>query len=311
MEKQFNIVEGLIGAGLGTSDTSLGSEALRARRSGKPFDQRRDEMLATTAAWLKEQAPVVLTPVEADRTRFVPFFEAYFSNYIEGTEFTIQEARRIVFDNEIPQARPQDAHDIIGTHRLVSNKDVMQRTPDSPTDLVELTRQRHSVLMEARPEVGPGVFKSVPNRVGNYVFVEPELVEGTLLRAFGHYDGLISPLSRALFMMFAVSEIHPFADGNGRIARIMMNAELVTAAQPRIIIPTVYRDTYLSGLRALSTGGRASPLFAVLEFAQRWTNQIDWSAFEVALEQLEAANAFIDATEAAAAGIRLQLQPPR
>jgi fido (protein-threonine AMPylation protein) len=159
--------------------------------------------------------------------------------------------------------------------------------------------------------VGPGVFKSVPNRVGNYVFVEPELVEGTLLRAFGHYDGLISPLSRALFMMFAVSEIHPFADANGRIARIMMNAELVTAAQPRIIIPTVYRDTYLSGLRALSTGGRASPLFAVLDFAQRWTNQIDWSAFEISLEQLEAANAFVDPTEAETAGIRLQLQPQR
>ena len=28
-------------------------------------------------------------------------------------------------------------------------------------------------------------------------------------------------------MMFLVSEVHPFVDGNGRIARIMMNAELV------------------------------------------------------------------------------------
>ncbi len=131
------------------------------------------------------------------------------------------------------------------------------------------------------------------------------------MRAFGHYNGLSSPLSRARFMMFAVSEIHPFADGNGRIARIMMNAELVTAAQPRIIIPTIYRNNYLSGLRVLSTGGRASPLFAVLDFAQRWTNQIDWSAFEISLEQLEAANAFVDPTEAETAGIRLQLQPQR
>ncbi|GAI76162.1 unnamed protein product, partial [marine sediment metagenome] len=28
-------------------------------------------------------------------------------------------------------------------------------------------------------------------------------------------------------IMFVISEIHPFLDGNGRIARVMMNAELV------------------------------------------------------------------------------------
>jgi len=30
-------------------------------------------------------------------------------------------------------------------------------------------------------------------------------------------------------MMFLVSEVHPFLDGNGRIARVMMNAELILA----------------------------------------------------------------------------------
>jgi fido (protein-threonine AMPylation protein) len=35
-------------------------------------------------------------------------------------------------------------------------------------------------------------------------------------------------------MMFLISEVHPFADGNGRIARIMMNAELVAAGEERI-----------------------------------------------------------------------------
>ena len=33
--------------------------------------------------------------------------------------------------------------------------------------------------------------------------------------------------------MFLVSEAHPFADGNGRTARIMMNAELIAAGQER------------------------------------------------------------------------------
>lgn len=49
-----------------------------------------------------------------------------------------------------------------------------------------------------------------------------------------------------------VSEIHPFLDGNGRIARVMMNAELVKENQSKIIIPTVYRDDYIGALRKLT-----------------------------------------------------------
>ena len=30
-------------------------------------------------------------------------------------------------------------------------------------------------------------------------------------------------------MMFMMSEVHPFDDGNGRLARLMMNTELVSA----------------------------------------------------------------------------------
>jgi Fic family protein len=37
-----------------------------------------------------------------------------------------------------------------------------------------------------------------------------------------------------------ISEVHPFMDGNGRISRIMMNAELTAAGMPKIIIPTHY-----------------------------------------------------------------------
>ncbi|VAW11449.1 hypothetical protein MNBD_BACTEROID03-1218, partial [hydrothermal vent metagenome] len=35
--------------------------------------------------------------------------------------------------------------------------------------------------------------------------------------------------------------ISAFLDGNGRIARVMMNAELTTSAQTKIIIPNVYQ----------------------------------------------------------------------
>ena len=52
--------------------------------------------------------------------------------------------------------------------------------------------------------------------------------------------------------MFTISEIHPFLDGNGRMARVMMNAELVKEDQAKILIPTVYRDDFILALRKMT-----------------------------------------------------------
>ena len=53
-------------------------------------------------------------------------------------------------------------------------------------------------------------------------------------------------------MMFMIIEVHPFLDVNGRIARIMMNAELDTKGLSNIIIPIVYREDYTGSLKKLT-----------------------------------------------------------
>lgn len=131
--------------------------------------------------------------------------------------------------------------------------------------------------MEGRLYKGPGRFKTEPNRVGSTTFVTPELLEGTLAKGFEIYRGLTSPLHRAIFMMFLISEVHPFADGNGRVARIMMNAELVAARENRIIVPTVYRNNYLMAFKALSQNGVTGALVRVIDFAQKYTAAVDFS----------------------------------
>jgi Fic family protein len=52
--------------------------------------------------------------------------------------------------------------------------------------------------------------------------------------------------------MFLVMEVHPFLDGNDRIARVMMNAEPAAKDMSEIIVPTVYRIDYLGTLRKLT-----------------------------------------------------------
>jgi hypothetical protein len=309
LEDELAALDPLMGAVLGTRQVRATSPRLRARQQGFPYDAERVELLETLFSALDAAAPIVRPVLDSDasRYRFLPFFEAYFSNFIEGTEFGVEEAREIVFEGVIPPARPEDAHDVMGTYRLVSDRAEMSRLPGDAGELVELLKARHRVLLEGRPEKHPGVFKTEANRVGSVQFVAPTLVEGTLREGFGFYRRLTSPFARAVFQMFLISEVHPFDDGNGRIARVMMNAELVSAAAQRIIIPQVYRNNYLMSLRALSVNGRADAMIATLDYAQRYTAAIDYSSFEGARRMLEQTNAFRDPVEADAAGLRLVL----
>ena len=310
LERELAILDPLMGAVLGTRrDVQASSALLRAPQKGHPYDPRRVELFETLHEALDRLAPVerpVLDPT-SPRYRFLPFFEAYFSNFIEGTEFAVEEARGIVFDNVIPPTRSEDAHDVTGTYRLVSDPVELARLPTGVNDLVSLLESRHRVLLEGRPDKQPGVFKQEANRVGNVQFVVPTLVEGTLREGFSLYRRLAYPFARAVFQMFLISEVHPFSDGNGRIARVMMNAELVAAAEQRIIIPQVFRNNYLTSLRALTVNSRADPLIRALDFAQRYTAAIDFSDFDQARATLEQTNAFTDPVEADAAGVRLTL----
>jgi fido (protein-threonine AMPylation protein) len=92
--------------------------------------------------------------------------------------------------------------------------------------------------------------------------------------------------------MFVLAEVHPFDDGNGRVARAFMNAELVSAGERCILIPTVYREDYLTGLRVLTRQDHAAPLLAMLDFAQRYTAAIDFATYDGAVRTLAATHAF-------------------
>lgn len=153
----------------------------------------------------------------------------------------------------------------------------------------------------------PGRFKSRVNQAGDTRFVDPDLVEGTLRTGWELLVQIDNPFMRAVYLMFLVSEVHPFDDGNGRVARIMMNSELVTADQSRIIVPTILRSEYLSGLVAMTANARADGLVSVLDFAQRYTSEIDFSDFDAADRVLVATNAYYNSNAADPAGIAIEL----
>lgn len=301
MEAEFKALNQLIAAILGTGEAKiLANAAARARSARLPFDPDRIELFTQLAGALNaEVLPRVAAPLlSTDGWRNQAFFEAYFSNYIEGTEFEVDEARDIVFQQKVHETRPKDAHDIVGTFRLIEDREESQHVAESYGGFIELLQRRHSVLMSARPEERPGLFKEKSNRAGSTHFVAPELVRGTLQQGFELSRSLTEGFARALYVMFLVAEVHPFSDGNGRIARLFLNAELTRAGLSRIIIPTVLRDDYILALKGLTNNALTAPYMRVLLKAQEFTAAVDYEEFEAAVRDLESRNAFRESREA-------------
>ena len=297
MEEEFEILNQIIGAILSTKPSKiLTSASAQARAQGEPYDSERVRLFGVLFEALHNTPlPLIDEPnVENAAFRNFAFFESYFSNYIEGTEFEIEEARTIIETGQALPARNADSHDVLGTFQLVASRREMRRTPSSSEELIELLQDRHRILMAARPDRNPGMFKMQNNHAGDTHFVDCTLVRGTLRKGYEFYQAIEHPFAKALFMMFMISEVHPFNDGNGRISRIMMNSELVAADQSKIIIPTVFRDDYLNALRRLTRKGDPSVVIRALSRVRQFSANITGDDFEISRKYLESCNAFKD-----------------
>jgi len=297
MKEEFETLNHIIGAILSTKPSGiLTSASAQARAQGEPYDSERIRLFGVLFEALHNSPlPLIDEPnVENAAFRNFAFFESYFSNYIEGTEFEIEDARTIIETGQPLPDRNADSHDVLGTFQLVASRREMRRTPSSSDELIELLQDRHRILMAARPDRNPGMFKMQNNHAGDTHFVDCTLVRGTLRKGYELYQALEHPFAKALFMMFMISEVHPFNDGNGRISRIMMNSELVAADQSKIIIPTVFREDYLNALRRLTRKGDPSVVIRALSRVRQFSANITGDNFEVTRKYLESCNAFKD-----------------
>lgn len=296
MEKEWIKLNRLLTDMLGTGlSKNLVSPIAKARVLGEPVDPERLRLFESLYAQLIQQ-PYPDYPEKNTSTRAYKnfaFFESYFSNYIEGTEFTLEEARLIINSGMPIPARDEDSHDVLGTYQIVSDRTEMSVKPTNPDHFLQLLKQHHAILLHARKSKKPGEFKDINNRAGTTEFVDWELTPGTLKKGFDWYTLLQHPFAKAAYMMFLVSEVHPFLDGNGRIARVMMNIELTAAGLSKIIIPTVYREDYLGVLKKLTKQGAGEAYIRMLLRAWEFSSRIHGNSINDMEQYLVDSNAFM------------------
>jgi hypothetical protein len=159
--------------------------------------------------------------------------------------------------------------------------------------------------MAARPDKLPGRFKVAGNRVYGHEFVHPALVEGTLREGIAMLPGIGHAFGRACFLHALTAEVHPFTDGNGRMSRMLANAELAGDGQARLIVPTLYRNDYISSLEALTGNRIFGPFPESVRWLQRFSASMPWEEDLAVVAVLQRVGAF----DRSASGGKLRIPP--
>ena len=293
-EQELDTLQKLVGALLGThSRGQLRTRGGQLVASGIPVDSERQARFEKLALHLRT---VNLPRIEAfaatglARVHFA-FVESYFSNYVEGTKFDIDQAVAIAMRNEIVASRPKDSHDILRVFRLAQTTPYCNAPPPPGDEFLPALQLWHADMLSKRPEANPGELKIDVNYAGTTRFVDPAMVRGTFAECSRLAMSVPEGLARAIFYAFLVSEIHPFDDGNGRLSRLLMNAEMSRMGLGRVIIPTLYHPQYVDCAKQLTRSNEPEGFTRAITKMAHWCAQFDYADLPQLIRNLRMANA--------------------
>lgn len=182
--------------------------------------------------------------------------EAVLSSKIEGTQATLEEVMEYEADQDAPEARKADIHEVINYRKaLLAGREEMQRKPLS----LGVIRQMHRLLMQDVRGQGrdPGNFRRIQNWIGtpgstmdSARFVPPSVLDMTT--ALDNWERYLHSEDKDVLVQLAIVHaqfeiIHPFLDGNGRIGRILI--PLFLYHKEIIRQPIFYMSEYLENNR--------------------------------------------------------------
>jgi len=156
--------------------------------------------------------------------------EAHHTTHIEGTHLTLEQAERLLAGEDVSEADPDDARELLNYRRAF---DFVSEYLDSGMPVTEgLVREIHKRLVEGvrGGAAAPGEYRRVQNYVvnsatGETVYTPPPPHDVPVLmselttwlnRQQETHPVLISGIGQ-----FQLVHIHPFLDGNGRTSRLL------------------------------------------------------------------------------------------
>ncbi|MFB9980990.1 Fic family protein [Mesorhizobium kowhaii] len=183
----------------------------------------------------------------------------YTSNAIEGNTLTAGETALVLEKGITISGKPLKDHLEAIDHARALNW-VLEIASQSDTPIVEadIRNLHHLVVANSKPEIAGRYADSaryVNTDVGVHNFPTPTEVPA-LMETFCHWLGAARQTPQTAFEAHRrLVGIHPFNDGNGRTARLLMNLVLARAGYPPVAIRPEDRPAYIAALEIAQRGG--------------------------------------------------------
>ena len=182
------------------------------------------------------------------------------SNAIEGNSLTEAETKILLEDGLTVGGKPmREIYEAIGHSRAY---DYMFDLIGSRLITVDDMKTLHRLFYKYIDETNAGVWRdsSIIVTGSDYAFPAPSELGGLMadLSRWVETDrGKLHPIRFAATLHLKFVTIHPFIDGNGRVARLLLNAALIQDGYLLAVIPPVLRLEYMTAISAYQKHGNA------------------------------------------------------
>lgn len=192
----------------------------------------------------------------------------YTSNAIEGNTLTRRETALVVEKGLTVGGKSLTEH-LEATNHAHALDWVKEQIKRKPTALKEKDILHiHDVILKGIDDQNAGHYRSVPVRIsGSAVILPNPLKVPDLMQDFAEWlsrnEGL-HPVELGAEAHYRLVTIHPFVDGNGRCARLLMNMIFLMSGYPAAIIRKRDRLAYIGSLEKAQLGGSKEDYFKII-----------------------------------------------
>lgn len=205
------------------------------------------------ANFKKERSKIPKSIQEKNLKAFSVKF-TYNTQRIEGSTLTLRDTLLLLEDGLSPPNRPNNDIKETEIHQKLFLEIIKQKEDLS----LRLVKKWHKRLFEqTKPDIA-GVFRDYEVRINQSKFVPPPhtavhlLVDG-FFKWYNSNKKKLNPVELAALVHLKFVTIHPFGDGNGRTARLMMNNVLNKFGYPLLDIDYSDRRSYYTALERSQT----------------------------------------------------------
>ncbi len=190
----------------------------------------------------------------------------YSSNALEGNTLTESETKVVLEEGLTIGGKPLRDH--LEAQGLSKAYDFMFELVDNKTVSEENIQHLHQLFFQGIDKEHAGVYRDTKAIItgSKYPLPGPDKVPGQMAEMIAGWVAKRADMHPVEFAAVAHKEfvfIHPFIDGNGRVARLLMNLILLQSGYSIAIIPPVMRAKYIEALElAHEDGGSFTSLIA-------------------------------------------------